>query len=171
MFYEVDQNNSFGRFDVDNKVCHRLFIEADSEEEALSKAEDLGCYWDGVAAGVDCPCCGDRWSRYADKVDLLKFATDGYGANTYSDVQEEAVNEWTARYGKFQVVSAPKFDRNRLGQWRYSGRICFDSVEEYAQYLADEYGYTAPDARIFYKNGTSKEIYSKDRSVNTDAGE
>lgn len=40
MFYQFDQNNFFGYFEVDDKVCHRLFIEADSAEEAMSKAEE-----------------------------------------------------------------------------------------------------------------------------------
>ena len=33
MFYEFDQNNSGGHFTVNDKVCHRLFIEAEIEIE------------------------------------------------------------------------------------------------------------------------------------------
>lgn len=62
MFYGFNQNNSGGHFVVDDSLCHRLFIEADDKDEAISKAEELGCYWDGVDKGIDCPCCGDRWS-------------------------------------------------------------------------------------------------------------
>lgn len=40
MFYEFLQNDSGGRFDVDERVCHRLFIEANSDDEAVSKAEE-----------------------------------------------------------------------------------------------------------------------------------
>lgn len=60
MFYLFNQNNSGGSFIVNDKVCHRLFIEADDGREALRVAESLGCYWDGVSKGLDCPCCGDR---------------------------------------------------------------------------------------------------------------
>jgi hypothetical protein len=34
MFYEFDQNNSGGRFIVNDKVTVSVFIEADSPEEA-----------------------------------------------------------------------------------------------------------------------------------------
>ena len=44
MFYLFDQNNSGGSFVLNDKLCHRLFIEADSAEEAVSIAENLGCY-------------------------------------------------------------------------------------------------------------------------------
>lgn len=32
MFFDFCQNNSYGYFVVDEKVCHRLFIEADNED-------------------------------------------------------------------------------------------------------------------------------------------
>lgn len=105
MFYEFDQNNSGGYFVENETICHRLFIEADSEYEAIFKAEELGCYWDGVAKGIDCECCGDRW-YFPDQVDV-------------------------------------------------------NNIEEYAQSLADKWGWTTPDARIFYKNGRVKEIFSQ----------
>nr|DAQ95528.1 MAG TPA: hypothetical protein [Caudoviricetes sp.] len=35
MFYLFNQNNSGGSFIVNDKVCHRLFIEADDGREAL----------------------------------------------------------------------------------------------------------------------------------------
>lgn len=38
----------------------------------------------------------------------------------------------------------------------YSGA---DTVEESAQWLADQYGWCEPDARIFYCDGRIKEIY------------
>lgn len=47
-WYEFDQNNSGGYFDVTDTVCHKLYIEAHSPKEAIEKAEELGCYWDGV---------------------------------------------------------------------------------------------------------------------------
>ena len=124
MFYVFDQNNSGGFFDVNDKVCHRLFIEADNVYEAIAKAEELGCYWNGVDAGVDCPCCGDRWScSYMEPIPLDKYKTEGYKA-------------WRKTY-------------------------YFEGIEEYAQYLANEYGWTNPDGRIFYKDGTVKEIFTE----------
>ena len=118
MFFEFDQNNSYGKFDVDDKVCHRLFIEAESEADAICIAEQLGCYWDGVNSGIDCPCCGDRWYATPEIVDYKNW-----------------------------------------------GGKTFDNIEEFAQYLADEYGWTIPDARIYYASGKVVEIYSKRHEV------
>lgn len=67
-FYEFSQNNSGGRFVADEKLCHRLFIEASSIEEAIRIAEGLGVYFGGVASGTDCECCGDRWSEPFDSI-------------------------------------------------------------------------------------------------------
>jgi hypothetical protein len=59
-FFEFNQNNSGGGFDFDEDagITHIVIIEADSAEEANSKAESIGLYFDGEG---DCSCCGDRW--------------------------------------------------------------------------------------------------------------
>ena len=119
-FFEFDQNNSGGSFDVDDKICHRLFIEAESSEEATEIAESLGCYWDGCAQGIDCNCCGDRWSSDPDEVEL---------PYTWEPFQGDAIEVKT--------------------------------IEEYAQYEADTWGWTSPDGRIFYKNGKVIEIFRR----------
>ena len=64
MFYAFDQNNSGGifSFDEDLGITHWVIIEADSEAEAISRAEHIGLYFNGCSSGMDCPCCGDRWS-------------------------------------------------------------------------------------------------------------
>lgn len=38
-WYCFNQMNSGGYFVVNNKVCHRLFIEAESFDDAVEKAE------------------------------------------------------------------------------------------------------------------------------------
>lgn len=167
MFYEFDQNNSGGSFIVDDNVCHRLFIEATNEEEAIAKAEDLGCYWNGVANGIDCSCCGDRWTPYADEINLLEFATSGYKVSAYGKDRDSAIIEWNKRYGKFKIISAPSLENKIFLSGVYvTGSICFADIEEYAQFLADEYGWTTPDARIYYANGKVAEIHSSKKSRN-----
>jgi hypothetical protein len=47
---------------------------------------------------------------------------------------------------------------------KYSDDITFITVEEYAQHLADKYGWTTPDARLFYANGTVKDIFTKKKN-------
>lgn len=61
MFYLYTQNNSGGSFIEDGRVSHYVWIEADSEEAADSKAESIGIYFNGVEDDRDCACCGDRW--------------------------------------------------------------------------------------------------------------
>lgn len=46
---------------------------------------------------------------------------------------------------------------------KWSETKSFETVEEYAQYLADRYGWTSPDARLYYKDGTVKEIYMEEK--------
>jgi hypothetical protein len=123
-FYEFDQNNSGGRFVVDDKLCHVLLIEATNYKEAIQIAESLGCYWNGVQEGRDCRCCGDRWYPPWDE--------------SYVDLEE--LNE------------PHKKDKRR----RY-----FDGIEQYAQYIANEYGWTKPDVRIYYLDGFVHEVFSK----------
>lgn len=64
MFYHFNQNNSGGGFDVDTKagITVNVIVEAPSAAEAVEKAKAIGLYFDGVDAGEDCECCGDRWS-------------------------------------------------------------------------------------------------------------
>lgn len=156
-FYKFTQNNSGGSFHVDESVCHRLFIEATSENKAISIAEKLGCYWNGVNDGIDCPCCGDRWYDSPDMVDLESINKDGWECTIFcaDDKDEEAI--WTEKYGKYPVHIEPKYTSDKWGQ-RYEGKIKFDSIEQYAQFLSEEHGWTTPDTRIFYLNGTVKEF-------------
>jgi hypothetical protein len=61
MFYTFGQNNSGGKFHIDEQVAHYVIIEANSAKEANQIAESMSIYFDGVQDGRDCDCCGDRW--------------------------------------------------------------------------------------------------------------
>ena len=63
MFYHYSQNNSGGSFDIDKErgITVSVYVEADTPEQADSRAEFIGLYFSGVAEGRDCDCCGDRW--------------------------------------------------------------------------------------------------------------
>lgn len=61
LYYTYRQNNSGGRFHVDDKVSIYVIIQALSSADADSRAEDIGIYFNGVNEGSDCECCGDRW--------------------------------------------------------------------------------------------------------------
>ena len=173
-FYEFSQNNSGGGFDTDDKLCHRLFIEADSNEEAISKAENLGCYWNGVDEGMDCECCGDRWYPSDNVVDLenINKRWGGYEVSEWLSEKkgenisdESAISNLKSRYSGSEWLTEPKVDKP-YGSLRVIGKIKLDSIEQYAQIMADLYGWTKPDCRIFYKDGSVKEIYSNKSRAN-----
>lgn len=68
-FYTFLQNNSGGHFDIDEKagIAEVVIIEAHSADDANSRAESIGIYFNGVDSGMDCRCCGDRWYEiYSD---------------------------------------------------------------------------------------------------------
>jgi hypothetical protein len=67
MFYTYSQNNSGGGFDVTEDLGEYVIIEAESADRANERAVELGIYFDGVEAGLDCECCGDRWSTPYDE--------------------------------------------------------------------------------------------------------
>jgi len=65
MFYLFHQNNSGGVFTIDDEdgIGPRVWIEANSLAAAIDRALAIGIYFDGVRDGIDCGCCGDRWSE------------------------------------------------------------------------------------------------------------
>lgn len=77
-FYEYSQNNSGGSLHTDDKLCHRVYIEADNAQEANDKAEQLGMYWNGCDDEIDCPCCGDRWYSASEPVSLMWDGTSSF---------------------------------------------------------------------------------------------
>lgn len=89
LFFCFAQNNSGGYYKRDAKagISEYVIVEARSEVHAIERAEEIGIYFDGVADGHDCDCCGDRWSRpYDDGTptptiygeDPEKLASSGY---------------------------------------------------------------------------------------------
>ena len=164
-FYEISQNNSGGSFITNDKLCHRLFIEANSSAEADSIAEDLGCYWNGVDEGSDCPCCGDRWSGAYSAIDLTSMTREkdsSYPVEECVDRKEsasEALVSLKERYSEFEWIKEPSINE-KYGSQIIEGSVKLNNIEDYAQVLADQYGWTSPDARIFYYDGSVKEIFS-----------
>ena len=59
-FFTFKQNNSGGSW---TGPAIAVCIEADTKDDAVTKAESIGLYFDGYG---DCPCCGARWSTYTD---------------------------------------------------------------------------------------------------------
>lgn len=85
-FYEFKQNNSGGKFIVDEKVTNRVIIEAYNPDDANDIAESLGIYFDG---DNDCPCCGNRWYP-ATEFNEIKFPYKYDDCNTFNTIEEYA---------------------------------------------------------------------------------
>ena len=149
-FYEFGQNNSGGSFTINDKLCHRVYIEAESHRMANSKLEDLGGYFDGVENDRDCDCCGDRWYEVSAS-DAMEFP------KTYGTFTEERAKELSEKYN----VEARKCKQVAIiGDEKRNWELVFTAIDQYAQWVADEYGWTSPDVRIYYADGKVLEISS-----------
>jgi hypothetical protein len=68
-WWRYKQNNSGGSFDKDGGYA--TYVRAPSSSQADQIAENNDIYFDGARDGLDCPCCGDRWSSaWGDDPDL-----------------------------------------------------------------------------------------------------
>lgn len=95
-WYEFSQNNSGGSFITNKKVCHRVYIEAADADEANSKAETLGIYFNGIESGEDCPCCGDRWYPAEGEGDKFPYS---YTKELVFNTPEEYMQYLANTYG------------------------------------------------------------------------
>ncbi len=140
-WFEFSQNNSGGNFDIDDKLCHKLYIQAYNASEAVDKALAMGVYFDGCSMGMDCGCCGDRWYETDEELSLY------YGS---FGEKELALLE-----GLFKYETVP----TKYENYKNHKDVIFVSIEEYAQYLADAYSLGSKvDGRIFYYDGKVVEI-------------
>lgn len=152
-FYEFSQNNSGGSFDVDDNVCHRVIIEAIDTNHAKSIFEPMIENQSG-----SCPCCGDRWSSYdPDEIELPKWEEKGYSVGVYSHYNN-AEKRWFTLYGEFPRIEEPTWQK-KYGSKEFTGKIYFENIEQYCQFMANAYGWTVPDVRIHFLDGTKKEIF------------
>ena len=151
-FYEFNQNNSGGFFDVDENVCHRVIIEATDAEHAQRIFEPMI-----ENQSYSCSCCGDRWSRYdPDEIELSEWKEKGYSIGVYSHYKG-AEERWFELYGGFPRLEEPSW-QTEYGIKEFTGKIYFDTIEQYCQFLANAYGWTTPDVRIHFLDGTKKRI-------------
>lgn len=128
MFYCYDQNNSSGVWHVDEKLSPMLFIEADSAEQANEIAESLGCYFDGVKQGRDCPCCGDRWIRNYDHTRL-----DETDNRSIGEEAQDLVDRLCVFYALGKDVSYPEgriyYADGRVNDVRISESVLADYIK------------------------------------------
>ena len=85
MFYSFRQNNSGGDFVIDSDVDLHVIVEAEDNGAACDIFEQHSGYFDGVDKGLDCNCCGDRWSRYTDDYEKLNIETAAESRRDFTD--------------------------------------------------------------------------------------
>lgn len=110
-FWDYRQNNSFGFFIDDGIVSILVLIEADTAEEADTRAQDLGIYFDGLESGRDCECCGSRWTSAYDSCE---------------DIQTE-IRQCVKSYGQGWGIKRPVVVHFKSGPVHYIGE---DNLEE-----------------------------------------
>tara|TARA_R110000824_G_scaffold13973_2_gene60077 strand:+ start:381 stop:707 length:327 start_codon:yes stop_codon:yes gene_type:complete len=74
MIYSFRQNNSGGYYNQPAKFV--LVKDAHDSEHATEIALAAGVYFNGVANGSDCSCCGDRWHDGDNKFDTITDAME-----------------------------------------------------------------------------------------------
>jgi hypothetical protein len=85
-------------------------------------------------------------------------------ADNYDEAEQKALD-----FGVYYNGVDDGYDCSCCGDRWVSGKeinlekpwIKEDNIEDYAQYLANNYGWTKPDIRIFYKSGEVKEVFTQ----------
>jgi hypothetical protein len=106
-WFEFDQNNSGGSFDIDPQcgLGPRVWIEAIDYADANDRAEALGIYFDGCENERDCDCCGDRWYRQYDEGEELPVILEDYAFSWHPQVYLHS------RDGRIHVCRADNYQQ------------------------------------------------------------
>ena len=99
-YFKFRQNNSFGHF-VGTPL---VFVQADNATDANAIAQQNGIYFNGVADGIDCDCCGDRWCPVHDDDAQAQPSSYGYGGavTVYSD--GDNYTDYSGKVWKVKVI-------------------------------------------------------------------
>ena len=158
-FYEFDQMNINGKFICNDKICHRLYIQANNEHEAINKAQELGIDFNEFNKN------GYRWevpseinlvSRY--EIEDAEYEVEVF--DWQAKKNKDLIKIWNKLYGFYNVLQKPILTI-KFGKMCAVGKIKLLNIENYAQFFANKYGKTTPDCRIYYANGVIKEIFSQ----------
>ena len=82
MIFSFRQNNSGGYYTEPAKSI--IVKDASDEKSAIEIALKAGMYFNGIADGKDCSCCGDRWYCMPFDHDTIDEAIE-FVSNTYDD--------------------------------------------------------------------------------------
>jgi len=82
----------------------------------------------------------------------------GYPVGVYSHYKD-AEKRWFDLYGEFPRIEEPTWQTRYSSRVYFSGKIYFDTIVQYCKFMANAYGWTVPDVRIHFLDGTKKEIF------------
>lgn len=123
-WFEYNQNNSGGSFDVDDNVCEYVFIEARSVNEANTFANELGIYFNGCSTGRDCSCCGDRWHEPYESI-VFPYR---YGTLSLSEAKDSGFeyDKTTLIYAENDESEKDSYDLILKDIFEYVKAVCFE---------------------------------------------
>ena len=148
-FFEITQNNSWWGFDVDDKLCHRMIVEAKDISFAKDILEWYWVYFNWCDSWIDCECCGDRWSEDSiDEVNIDEIKKDWYMVELYDSPWVE--KDYSEKFWEFPSIEKPTFKTREWWTKVYEGKIYFDTIEQYAKFMAIKWWWTTTDTRIFF---------------------
>lgn len=143
MFYLLERSD--GRKIIFNKkFCDRVFIEAGTADQAINRANEIGCCGNGV---------------HAAEIDLAKYELEGYRVSVCDNMYKSTEQEWNNKYGEYEVVENPSL-QVVFAFPEYSGRIKFRDIEEYVRFLIEEFDWDTP-TDIYYSDETIKRIWRR----------
>ena len=121
-FYTFNQNNSGGEY----HGVKNIIIEADSAEQANNLSFQHGIYFDGCDRGIDCSCCGDRWSpvRESDGRQKPRVSSVIYEGseqdivkNFYKEIADWKGDRWNCDIHFLDGTSKQyRFDENHMSE-------------------------------------------------------
>ena len=157
-FYKFDQNNPNGKFDVNEDVCGSVVVEAIDKKLAICILESMLCNetledkenrWDNGYSG----------EIETEEIDINKYKQEGYEVCSYFFNDDyDAEIEWYKMCNNYKILEHPTIKSNKYHKRYLSGKIYFEDIKQYCQYIADNYGMTTPAVRIHFIDGTKKQF-------------
>jgi len=158
-FYEFSQTCLKGIIDIDENVSRNVIIEARNSEEAISIFKPMIGEQDSSCHCLSCTCCEERWDLIPEEIDLELYKKQGYPVNLYSK-HKNMKEEWFRQYGEYPILRKPRWFKKPFKY--FGGRIYFNNIEQYCQFMADFYGLASPEYIIHYLNGVKVKIFKRE---------
>lgn len=158
-FYEFNQNNSGGIYDVTEDVTSVVIIEAYTEQQAVEILEPMI-----EDQSASCRCCGERWNTsYVEEVNL-NYEWEVKTYYTSEKTEQETEEEWYRLYGNLPYKVKPT-KQQKNSYFVFTTNIIMETIEQYAQFMCNNFGNSVdkgkPELILHYFGGTKKLFYTQ----------